>query len=134
MGRPSKKHSRISLVADLGSRRVHQVRPPAHLGEHGLVEEILGLRVERGVDRHDVTFGHHRRRIGVEGQVELTLDVVGQAVFFRVMQVHVEGLETTEDGQPDAAGGDGSHRHALEVIGTFDAVRDVPTAPYHPSV
>ena len=45
-----------------------------------------------------------------------------------VVRVHVEGLESAQHHKADAAGRDGAHMHALNVIGTLDAIGDVPTA------
>jgi hypothetical protein len=45
-----------------------------------------------------------------------------------VVRVHVEGLESAQYHKADAAGRDGADMHALNVIGTLDAIGDVPTA------
>ena len=45
-----------------------------------------------------------------------------------VVRVHVEGLESAQHHKADAAGRDGADMHALNVIGTLDAIGDVPTA------
>ena len=51
-----------------------------------------------------------------------------------VVQLDVERLQAAQHGQADAAGRDGSHLHALEVVRALDAVGDVPAASHDPSV
>ena len=45
-----------------------------------------------------------------------------------VVRVHVEGLEVAQHHKADVAGRGGADMHALNVIGTLDAIGDVPTA------
>lgn len=45
-----------------------------------------------------------------------------------VVQLHVEGLQTPQHGEPDSTRGHRSHVHALDVIRTLDTVCDVPPA------
>lgn len=84
-------------IADLASRRVYQIGAPFHLGDERIVEEVLGLWMERGVDRDHVADLHQRLGVGVEGQAQLFLDLRRQPVPIGVMQLHVEGLETAQN-------------------------------------
>src|SRR5271168_174133 len=48
--------------------------------------------------------------------------------------MHVEGLQAAEHGEADTAGGDSADVHALDIIGAFDAVGDIPAILHHPLV
>jgi pyruvate dehydrogenase complex dehydrogenase (E1) component len=41
-------------ITDLAARGVHEIRAALHLADQLVVEEVLGLRMQRGVDRHYV--------------------------------------------------------------------------------
>ena len=51
-----------------------------------------------------------------------------------IMKMHVEGLQAAEHGKADPAGGDCADVHALDIIGPFYAVGDIPAALHHPLV
>ena len=70
----------------------------------------------------------------VEGEAELTLDALVEAVSIGVVQLHVEGLETAKDRKADATCRDRSYGHALDVIGALNAVGDVPAPVDDPPV
>ena len=48
--------------------------------------------------------------------------------------MHVERLQATQHREADTAGGDSADVHALDIIGPFDAVGDIPAALHHPLV
>src|SRR5277367_4243092 len=50
------------------------------------------------------------------------------------MQVDVERRHPPQHGSADAAGGDHADVHALDVVGVFDAVGDIPAAVRRPLV
>ena len=119
-------HDGIS-IADLSPGGVDDVSTPFHRRDELVVEEMLGLGVQRSVDRDDVAMRHHRRRALVEAETELALDLSRQAVAIRVMKLDVERLQPPQDGKADASSGHRPNRHALEVVGPFDTVGDIPT-------
>mmetsp|Transcript_41475 Transcript_41475/g.120094 ORF Transcript_41475/g.120094 Transcript_41475/m.120094 type:complete len:253 (-) Transcript_41475:17-775(-) len=47
------------------------------------------------------------------------------------MKMHIEGLQAPQHREADTAGGHRAHMHALDIVGTHDAVRDVPSAEDH---
>jgi hypothetical protein len=71
-------HDGIS-IADLSLGGVDDVSTPFHRRDELVVEEMLGLGVQRSVDRDDVAMRHHRRAL-VKGEPELALDLSRQAV------------------------------------------------------
>ena len=46
-------------VADFATRRVHEIRTALHFGDQLVVEEALGFRMKRRVDRDDVADFDH---------------------------------------------------------------------------
>src|ERR671931_1993035 len=70
----------------------------------------------------------------VEGEPELALDIVGQAVAFGMAELHVERLQPPEHGEPDASRADRPYGHALQIVRAGEAVGDVPAAFYDPPV
>src|SRR5262245_59698674 len=62
-------------IADLPARRVYEVGSALHATDHVGVEEMLGLRMERRVDRDDVAHRDELFRSLVKGDAELLLDV-----------------------------------------------------------
>ena len=70
----------------------------------------------------------------MEGEAELLLDLLRQAMLVVVVQLDVERLQAAQHGEADAAGGDRADVHAFEVIGALDAIGDVPAAPDDPAV
>ncbi len=121
-------------VAQLAARRVDQVGAALELLQAVGIDHVLGLRVQRAVQRHHVADLGQALEAGVVREVELLLDRLGQAVAVEVVQLHVEGLEQPQHAQPDAARGHRAHLHALEVVGARHAVGDVPAALDHPVV
>ena len=83
-------------VADLAARGVDDVGAALHLGDQGVVEEVLGLGMQRRVDRDDVADSYERLDVRVEGHAELALDLLGKPVPIRVVEPHLERLEASE--------------------------------------
>ena len=121
-------------VAYLAAGRVDEVRAALHLADQRIVEHVLGLRVQRAVDRNHVADLHHRLDVVVIGQVQLLLDLGRQAVAVRVVQLDVKGLQAAQNGGADAPGGHSAHVHPFEVVGAGDGVGNVPAATHHPAV
>ena len=90
--------------------------------------------MQRRIDRHDVADLDHVLDIGMPGEVELLLDRLGKPVSLVIMKMHVEGLQSAQHRKADAAGRARADVHALDVIGPFDTVGDVPAALHHPLV
>ena len=95
---------------------------------------MLGLGVQRAVDRHDIAHLDHRLHVRVIGEAEFFFDRFGQAMPVHVMQFHVEGLQAPQHGKTNAARRDCADIHTFKVIGTLDAVRDVPPAFHDPLI
>ncbi len=70
----------------------------------------------------------------MEGDAELALDLLWQAVAVGVVQADLERLQPPQHRRADAPGGDRADLHALQVIRARDAVGDVPAAVDHPLV
>src|SRR6266516_1908214 len=115
-------------VADLAAGGVDDVGAALHLGDEGVVEEVLGLRMEGRVDRDHVADGHHRLGVRVVGYAELALDLLRESVSIGVVQSHLKRLQPPEDSGADPAGSDRPDLHSLQVVRPGDAVGDVPAA------
>src|SRR6202020_3047777 len=115
-------------VADFATRGVHEIRATLHFGEKLVIEQALGLRMKRRVDRDDVANLDHVLDIGMPCEIEFLFDRFRQSMPIEIVQMHVEGLEATQHCETDPASSDGSDMHSLDVVGTRDAIRDVPTA------
>lgn len=113
-------------IADLAARGVHQIGTALHLADHRLVEEVFRLRVEGRVDRHDVANGHHFRRRLMESNAELLLDLVRKPVPVGVVQLDIERFEPAQHRGADPPSAHRADVHALDVIGSRNAVGDVP--------
>ena len=99
-----------------------------------MVEEVLGFGMQRRIDRYDVTDLDHVLDIGMPGEIEFLLDRLGEAVSIVIVKMHVEGLESAQHRKADAAGRDRADMHALDVIGPFDTVSDIPAALHYPLI
>src|SRR5262245_51159725 len=121
-------------VADLGPGGVHDVAPALHHADQPVVEHALGLGMQRRVDSDHVADLDQRLHVRMEGEVELLLNLFRQAMLIGVVELYTEGLETPERRKADATGGNGADIHAFEVVGTLDAIGDVPAALDHPAI
>jgi hypothetical protein len=117
-------------IADFASGGVHEISAALHLGEQFVVEEALGFRMERCVDRDDVADLDRVLGIRMPREVQLFLDRLRQPMPIEIVQVDVERLQTAQHRKTDAAGCDGADMHPLDIVGTRHAVRDVPAAVY----
>src|SRR5438105_5728789 len=90
--------------------------------------------MERRVDGHDIAHRDHVFDAVVPGDAELALHVCGQAMAVEIMEVHVERLEPAEYRAADPPRSDGPDVHFLDIIGTRDAIGDVPAALQDPVV
>ncbi len=72
--------------------------------------------------------------VGWYDQTELPFDALVETVFVGVVQTDVERVQPAQHRQTDPACGDRPDRHALEIVGALDAVRDVPAALHDPLV
>lgn len=100
-----------------------------HLADELLVEETLGLLVERAVDGDNVALRDELLE-GVDAAgANLLLDLRGQGLVVVVEELlAVKGLEAAEDALADAADGDGADDLALEVVLLLGGGGDVPLA------
>src|SRR5680860_1774947 len=115
-------------VADLAPGGVDDVRAALHLGDEGVVEEVLGLGMEGRVDRDHVADTHQRLGVRVVGHAKLALDLLRESVSIGVVQSHLKRLQPPEYSGTDPAGSDCPDLHSFEVVGPGDAVGDVPSA------
>ncbi len=95
---------------------------------------MLGFRVQRAVQRHHVAHLGQAFQAGVMRQVQLFFDRFRQAVAVEIVQLDIERLHQAQNAQTDAAGGDGTDIHALDIVGARHAIGDVPAALDHPIV
>ena len=86
------------------------------------------------VDGQHVDGPRQRPGVGMEGEAEFVFHLGRQAVPLAVVQADVEGGQPAQHGEADPAGGEDPDVHALEVVGPFHAVGDVPAAVGDPVV
>jgi len=104
-----------------------------HLGEELLVEETLGLLVERAVDGDNVALGEHVLEL-VNATAANLLLLFGRKRLVVVVKelLAVECLQPAEDTLTDTADGDGTDNLVLEVVLVLGDSGDVPvTAGNH---
>ena len=118
-------------IANLAPLGVHEISPTLHFREQSVVKEVLRFRMKRRVDGHDVADLDHVIDTGMPSEVQFLLNRVGEPVPVVVVKMHVEGLQAAEHRKADAAGGDCTDVHALDIIRPRDAVGDIPAAPHH---
>src|SRR5258708_23593681 len=63
-------------IADLASCGINDVRTAFHLRDHAFIEQMLGFRVQRAVDGHDVAYLRHRFDIAMPGYTEFPFDLL----------------------------------------------------------
>lgn len=119
----------ILLDDDGATGGVDEVRAGLHLGNEVLVEQALGLLVERAVDGDNVTLGEHLLEGLDAAAANLGLLLGGQGLVVKVQQLlAAKGLEAAQDTLADAADGDGTDNLALEVVLLLGDGGDVPVA------
>jgi hypothetical protein len=101
-------------VADLAPGGIDDVRAALHLGDQGVVEEVLGLRMEGRVDRDHVADRHHRLGVRVVGHAEFALNLLGESVSIGVVQAHLKRLQPPQYSGTDPAGSDRPDLHSFE--------------------
>jgi hypothetical protein len=74
-------------------RGVHDISAALHLGEQGVVEQMIRLGMKRAIDGDDVAGLDHALDRRMPGQVQLLLGRFGKPVAVGVMQLDVEGRE-----------------------------------------
>src|SRR5262249_48220530 len=126
-------HDRVT-VADLSPRRVHDIAATLHHADQLVVEHAFSLWMERCVDGYHVADFDQRLDIGMEGEAELLLNLLRQAVLVSIVELHAEGLHPFEGGRADASGGHSANFIPLEIGGAHDESGVFPTASNHPAV
>jgi len=99
-----------------------------HGAEHGLVEKMLRLRVERAVDGHHVAMRNHVRRAFVVNQAKLILNGLWEAMTVAVVKLAVKWMHATENSKADASCCNSTDVHTFDIVGALNAVGDVPAA------
>ena len=104
-----------------------QVLTRLHLVDQLLVEETLGLLVERAVDGDNVTLSEHllERLDAAAANLLLLLSAEGLVVEVEEL-LAVEGLQAAEDTLADTANGNGTDNLALEVELVLGGFGNVP--------
>src|SRR6476620_2042907 len=87
----ARPRDRIS-IADFAARSVHDVRAALHLADQLVVEEVLGLRMQRRIDRHHVAHTNQRLDVRVVRDAQLLLDLGRKSVLVGVVQPNFERL------------------------------------------
>ena len=121
-------------IADLAARGVHEIGAPLHLADQRIVEQVLGLRMQRRVDRDHVADTDERLDVGMVGDAQLLLGCFREPMPIGVVQLHVERLEAPQHGRADAPGGHRADLHPFEIVGAGYAVGNVPAALDDPLV
>jgi hypothetical protein len=108
--------SDILLDDDGTTSGVDEPSAGLHLGNQILVEQTLGLLVERAVDGDNVTLGEHLLEALDTAAADLLLNLGLERLVVVVQELlAVEGLETAEHTLTDTADGDGTDNLALKV-------------------
>lgn len=121
--------SDVLLDDDGTTGSVDEVRALLHLGDELLVEETLGLLVQRAVDGDNVTLGKHLLEVLDAAAANLLLLLGAQGLVVEVEKLlAVEGLEAAENTLTDAADGDGTDNLVLKIVLLLGNSSDVPVA------
>src|SRR3546814_2764430 len=94
-------HDRIA-IGQLAARGVDQIGTALEALERLVVDHVLGLRMERYVERDDVADAVHLLAAVVPGEAQFRLHLGRQAVAVGIMEVHIEGLQALEHREADA--------------------------------
>ena len=90
-------------VAYLATRGVHDVGAALHLRYELVVEHMLGLGVQRTVDRDNIANPNHQLDVWVEIIVEFLFHIRPQAMAIGVVKLNVEGLQASQHRDADSA-------------------------------
>lgn len=100
-----------------------------HLGDQFLVEEALGLLVQRAVDGNHITLSEHFLETVNATAANLLLYLRLQRLVVVVKELlAVEGLKTTQDTFTDTADGNGSDNLVLQVVFVLGNRSNVPVS------
>lgn len=116
------------LLDDNGATgSVDEVRALLHLADELLVEQTLGLLVERAVDGDNVTAGDKLLESVYATAANLLLDLGRQGLVVEVEELlAVKGLETAENTLTDTADSDGADSLALKIVLLLGDGGDIP--------
>lgn len=121
--------SDVLLDNDGTTGGVDKIRTLLHLGDEILVEETLGLLVERAVDGDDITLSEEFLEGIDTSAANLLLDLGRQGLVVVVEKLlAVEGLETAQDTLTNAANSDGTDNLALKIVLLLGSSGNIPLA------
>lgn len=119
--------SNVLLDNDGTTGSVDEVRTLLHLGDEVLVEETLGLLVERTVDGDDITLSEHLLEGVDAAAANLLLLLRRKGLVVEVEELlAVEGLEAAEDTLTNAADSYGTDNLALKIELLLGSMGNVP--------
>ena len=90
-------------ITNITASGVYEISAVFHLRKQLVVEEILGFRVKRRVDRDHVTDLGHVFDIGMPSEVEFLLDRRGEPMPIAIMKMHVERFQSARYREADVA-------------------------------
>lgn len=81
------------VIANLTARRVDEIGALFHLSDEGVVEQMLGFRVQGSVDRNNIADAHLRYGVRVMGKVQFFLDTIWKPMPICIVKLDVEGSQ-----------------------------------------
>jgi hypothetical protein len=115
-------------VHDLTSSSVDNVGSLLHLGDEFSVEEVFSARVKRAVDGDHIASSSEGLYRVVPDSVELLFHLSGESVLISVVELHIEGLKSSEHSEANSASAYGSHSHAFQIPSLVGDTSNVPLA------
>lgn len=117
----------VLLDDDGTAGSVDEVRALLHLGDELLVEETLGLLVQRAVDGDNITLGKHLLQVLDAAAANLLLLLGAKRLVVEVQQLlAVKGLEAAQDALTNATDSDGADNLVLKIVLLLGNSSDVP--------
>ena len=116
----------VISIANLSASGVYEIRAALHLVQNLRVKEMFRRRIERSVNGDYIADFRHFLGGCVESQSQLIFNGFRAAMASSVVKLNFKRLETAQYRKANPAGGNRPDMHAFKVIGTRNAIRNVP--------
>ncbi len=120
-----------TTITDFPARRVNKIRATLHPVDHLLVKQMFRLRMQRAVDRHNVTDLNHGLDAIMNGYLKFPFHLHWESVSIVVVKFYIERLHALYNRQPNSTCCNRNPILTGSIPGHKQTLRDTATALEH---